>query len=258
LNGLDFHNERRAQEGLGTFWYCSRMVILLGPPGAGKGTQAQRIAGQYGLQHLSTGDMLRDNIHRDTELGRKARAFISRGELVPDDVVLRMVRDRIAHSDCMNGFILDGFPRSLAQAHGLDGICRLYKSRSTTVLNMMVQPDLLVRRLTNRRICEMSGHIYNLVDHSPVQPGICDVDGSELIQRPDDTEEVIRERIHTYECHTRPLIEYYSARGLLHDVAGMASPDAVTADIMQVLDKEDPKKLRRVSDHVIADGFRCP
>jgi adenylate kinase len=218
------------------------MVILLGPPGAGKGTQAQRIAGQFGLQHLSTGDMLRDNIRRDTELVRKAKPLINRGELVPDEIVLGMVQERIAQSDCVNGFILDGFPRTLSQAHGLEGICRLYRSRSTTVVNLVVRPELVVRRLTNRRICKMSGHIYSLVDSPPIHPGICDVDGSELVQRPDDAEAVIRERIQTYECHTRPLIDYYSARGLLYAVEGVGDPEAVMANIMEILDKEDPTK----------------
>jgi adenylate kinase len=217
-------------------------VILLGPPGAGKGTQAKRIAGRYGLQHLSTGDMLRDNVRRDTELARKAKPQINRGELVPDEIVLGMVQERIAQSDCENGFILDGFPRTMAQARGLEGICRLYSSRSTTVLNVAVQPDLVVRRLTNRRICKMSGHIYNLADRAPIHPGICDADGSELMQRPDDTETVIRERIQTYERHTRPLIDYYSAQGLLHHVDGVGEPDAVMANIVKLLDREDPTR----------------
>ena len=242
MNGLGFHNRRSVQVRPGTPWNSTRLVILLGPPGAGKGTQAQRIARQYGLQHLSTGDMLRDNLRRDTELAKKARPLINRGELVPDEIVLGMVQERIAQSDCVKGFILDGFPRTLAQARGLEGICRHYKSRSTTVVNVVVQPELLVRRLTNRRICRKNGHIYNLVDRSPLQPGICDSDGSELIQRPDDTEPVIRERFHTYERHTRPLIEYYSAQGLLHEVDGVGDPDAVLAKVTKVLESEDPTK----------------
>jgi adenylate kinase len=186
--------------------------------------------------------MLRDNIHSDTELARKAKPLINRGELVSDGIVLSMVQDRIAQSDCENGFILDGFPRTLPQALGLDGICRLYKSRSTIVLNMIVQPELLIRRLTNRRICKMNGHIYSLVDHPPIHPGICDADGSELMQRPDDTEAVIRERLQTYERYTPPLIDYYSARGLLYEVDGVGDPDSVLGNIMQVLDREDLTK----------------
>jgi adenylate kinase len=236
LNGLDFHDQRSAQERPGTLRYSARLVILLGPPGAGKGTQARRIAGQYGLQHLSTGDMLRDSLHRDTEFARKAKPLINRGELVPDNIVLGMVQDRIAQSDCGNGFILDGFPRTLPQAQGLEEMCRFYKPRSTTVLNMVVQPELLVRRLANRRICKMSGHTYSLVDRPPIDPGICDVDGSELTQRPDDMEAVIRERIHAHERHARPLIDYYSTQGLLYEVEGVGNPDAVMANIMRVLD----------------------
>jgi adenylate kinase len=242
LNGLDFHHQRSAQERPGTLWYSARLVILLGPPGAGKGTQAQRIAQQSGLQHLSTGDMLRDNFRRDTELGKMATPFINEGRLVPDDIVLGMVQDRIAQSDCVNGFILDGFPRTLAQARGLERICRVYKSKSITVVNLVVPADTLVRRLTNRRICKLSGHIYHLIDQRPIQNGICDVDDSELMQRPDDHEDVIRERIHTYECHTRPLIDYYAARGLLCRVEAMGDPDAVAAEINKVLDRQEPTK----------------
>jgi adenylate kinase len=158
--------------------------------------------------------------------------------LVPDQIILGMVQDWIAQSNCGNGFILDGFPRTLPQARGLEGIIRYYKSRSTTVVNIAVQPEFLIRRLTNRRICKMHGHIYSLVDRPPIREGICDVDGSELVQRPDDHEAVIRERIHTYECHTRPLIDYYSARGLLREVQGVGDPDAVMMHIMNILDKD--------------------
>ena len=242
MNGLDSHNQRSVREKPEYVGNCTRLMILLGPPGAGKGTQAQRIARQYGLQHLSTGDMLRDNVHRDTELGRRAKAIMDRGELVPDNIMLGMVQDRITQSDCGNGFVLDGFPRTLPQARGLERICRLFKSISITVLNVVVQPELLVRRLTNRRICKQSGHIYNLVDRPPIHAGICDADGSDLVQRPDDTESVIYQRIDAYERHTRPLVDYYSARGLLHKVDGIGKPDAVMANIKKVLNREDPKK----------------
>lgn len=242
MHGLDFQDRRSAQERPGTPRYCARLMILLGPPGAGKGTQAQRIARQYGLQHLSTGDMLRDNIHRNTELAKKAKPLIERGELVPDHIVLGMVHDRIAQSDSGNGFIFDGFPRTLPQAQGLERICRFDKSRSTTVLHLVVQPEVLVHRLTNRRICKAHGHIYNLVDRPPIHPGICDADGSELMQRPDDMEDVIRERMQAHENHTRPLIDYYSHRGLLSEVEGMGNPDAVTANIVKVLHREDATK----------------
>lgn len=252
MNGLDFHHQRSAQERPGTLWYSARLVILLGPPGAGKGTQAQRLAQQSGLQHLSTGDMLRDNLRHATELGKMATPFINEGRLVPDDIVLGMVQDRIAQSDCVNGFILDGFPRTLAQARGLERICRVYKSKSITVVNLVVHPDTLVRRLTNRRICKLSGHIYHLIDHPPIQNGICDVDGSELMQRPDDNEDVIRERIRTYECHTRPLIDYYAARGLLCRVEAMGHPDAVSSEIKTLLDRQEPTKQEARSSPPLA------
>jgi adenylate kinase len=242
LNGLDLHNQKSVQQGPGTLWNSVRIVILLGPPGAGKGTQAQRIAGQLGLQHLSTGDMLRDNIRRNTELARQAKPIIERGDLVPDHIILGMVQDAISQANSGNGFILDGFPRTLAQARGLEGIIRYYKSRSTTVVNIAVKPECLIHRLTNRRICKMHGHIYNISDRPPIHEGQCDVDGSELIQRPDDNEAVIRDRIHTYECHTRPLIDYYSARGLLREVRGVADAETVMSDILKILEKEEAAK----------------
>ena len=211
-------------------------VILLGPPGAGKGTQAQRIAEKYKLPHLSTGDMFRDNIRRETELGLKAKPMMERGELVPDDIVLRMVEDRISQPDCRNGFVFDGFPRTLAQANDLERICGKYNFGVTVVLHMVVDAALLMRRLTGRRICKSGGHIYNIYDRPPKQEGICDQDGSELIHRPDDTEGVISERLLAYEKQTRPLAEYYRTRKQLSPVDAMAKADDVTASIAKILD----------------------
>ncbi len=219
-----------------------RAVILLGPPGAGKGTQAQRIARRYGLPHLSTGDMFRDNIQRDTELGRKAKPLMERGELVPDEIVLGMVEDRISQVDCHNGFVFDGFPRTLSQAEDLDRICRRHNFGFTVVLHMVVDQDLLMRRLMGRRICKAGGHIYNVYDRPPKRDAICDEDGSELIHRPDDTESVIRERLAAYEKQTHPLVAYYKGHGLLSPVDAMADADAVTAGIMKVLDGAEERK----------------
>ena len=219
-----------------------RAVILLGPPGAGKGTQAQRIAQRYRLPHLSTGDMLRDHIQRDTELGRRAKPLMERGELVPDEIVLSMVEERISQPDCDNGFVFDGFPRTLAQAEDLERICRRHKFDYTIVLHMVVDPDLLMRRLTGRRICKTGGHIYNIFDRPARVEGICDLDGSELIHRPDDTEPVIRGRLSAYETQTRPLVDYYKGQGLLIEVDAMADADAVTASIGKTLDKAEARQ----------------
>jgi adenylate kinase len=217
-----------------------RAVILLGAPGSGKGTQAQRIAQWYRAPHLSTGDMFRDNIRRGTELGLKAKPLMERGDLVPDEIVLGMVADRIAQPDCKNGFLFDGFPRTLPQAVALDGILQGHKLASTIVLHMAVQQELLMRRLTGRRICKAAGHIYNIYDRPPKREGICDEDGSELIQRPDDTEPVIRERFAAYEALTLPLVDYYRSRGLLHSVDAMADADTVTYCIRKILDGAKP------------------
>jgi len=221
---------------VGVLQGLGRAVILLGPPGAGKGTQAQRIAQRYQLPHLSTGDMFRDNIQRETELGRKAKPLLERGELVPDEIVLGMVEARIDQPDCAKGFVFDGFPRTLRQADVLERICQQHHLGCTVVLHMVVNPDLLMRRLTGRRICKAGGHIYNIYERPPKREGICDLDGSELIHRPDDSEGVISERLAAYDRQTQPLVEYYTVRGLLSPVDAMSVADVVTESIARILD----------------------
>jgi adenylate kinase len=219
-----------------------RAVILLGPPGAGKGTQAQRIAQRYHLPHLSTGDMFRDHIQRGTDLGRKAKPLMETGDLIPDELVLGMVEHRISQPDCQNGFVFDGFPRTLAQADDLQRICEQHKFGTTVVLHMVVAQDLLMRRLTGRRICTAGGHIYNVYDRPPKCEGICDLDGSELIHRQDDTEAVISGRLAAYGAQTRPLADYYRERGMLYPVDAMVDADQVTANIFKILDGVEASK----------------
>jgi adenylate kinase len=217
-----------AAKGLG------RAVIFLGPPGAGKGTQAKQIAQEYGVPHISTGDMFREHVSRGTPLGLRAKAIMERGELVPDDLVLSMVEERISRLDCANGFILDGFPRTLPQAQRLDEILGRCKVQPL-VVHFAVDQNQLIRRLTGRRTCGICGEIYNIYDHPPKVAGRCDRDGGELVQRPDDREEVIAERLAAYGRQTRPLVDYYRGRGVLRDVDGMASPEAVTKDVLELL-----------------------
>jgi adenylate kinase len=218
-----------AAKGLG------RAVIFLGPPGAGKGTQAKQIAESYGVPHLSTGDMFREHVSRGTPLGLRAKPIMERGELVPDDLVLSMVEDRISRPDTEDGFILDGFPRTVPQAEKLDEILRRRFQTEPLVVHFVVDKNQLMRRLTGRRVCGIGGEIYNIYDHPPKVPGRCDRDGGELTQRPDDREEVIAERLAAYERQTRPLVDYYRQQGVLKDVDGMAAPEAVTKNVLGLL-----------------------
>jgi adenylate kinase len=212
-----------------------RAVIFLGPPGAGKGTQAKGVAQLYGVPHLSTGDMFREHVSRGTELGRRAKPIMERGELVPDDIVLGMVEERISRPDCAKGFVFDGFPRTLPQAQALDEILKRRQFGRPLVIHLVVDYDDLLRRLTGRRTCSVAGEIYNIYDHPPKVPGRCDNDGGELIQRPDDRPEVIRERLSTYERQTKPLTEYYRQQGVLEAVDGSASMEEVSRAVLAVL-----------------------
>ena len=218
-------------------------VILLGPPGAGKGTQAKRIAEIYGIPQISTGDILRANVALGTELGKKAKEVMGRGELVPDDLVNAMVADRLSQTDCDRGCILDGYPRTVPQAKWLDNHLKTKffdKERGCAlppiVIEIKIEYNVLLQRLTGRRSCPTCGRIYNVHYQPPRVNGICDVDGSKLVIRPDDREEVIVERLKEYEKKTRPLVEYYEASGRLRVVNGDQPVDVVAADILRAIE----------------------
>ena len=213
----------------------NRAVIFLGPPGSGKGTQAKMLADKYGVPHLSTGDMLREHIAKGTPLGLKAKPIMDRGELVPDSVVLKMVAERIERPDCSHGFVFDGFPRTVTQAKYLGELLKRQGFQQPTVIHMVIGYLLLIRRLTGRRVCKKCGAIYNIYDRPPKVEGICDLDGDELYQRPDDREEVIKPRLHAYDKLTAPLVSYYRHLGLLYEVDASKSVAEVEQEIWQAV-----------------------
>lgn len=218
-------------------------IILLGAPGAGKGTQAKLIVDRYGIPQISTGDILRDNRDRQTELGRKAAPIMAAGGLVPDDLVLAMVADRLSQPDCARGFILDGFPRTVTQAEWLDRFLssRTFDGRKMppVVISIEVGYNQLLQRLTGRRSCPVDGKIYNIYFHPPKKDGVCDFCGSRLVQREDDREEVISERLKSYESKTLPLVNYYRQQGRLHVLNGALPVDQVTAETFAVIEHND-------------------
>jgi len=218
-------------------------IILLGAPGAGKGTQAKRIAERYGIPQISTGDLLRDNVQRGTELGVQAKEIMARGELVSDDLMYDMVAQRLRQVDCGRGFILDGFPRTPAQAGWLDAFLEheffenLRRDKCVPiVIRINVDYNQLLSRLAGRRSCPVCGRIYNVYSQPPRVAETCDVDGSKLVTRNDDREEVIRERLTAYELQTRPVVDYYERKGRLVSVNGDLPVDQVTEQIFRVIE----------------------
>ena len=210
-------------------------LILFGPPGAGKGTQADRLQSDFQLPFISTGDMLRTNVKEGTELGAKAKEFMDAGELVPDDLIVAMAAKRLQESDAQDGFILDGFPRTIEQAKALAKQLSDLGRRVTAALLIDVPDEELVRRLSGRRMCVKSGHNYHVEFDPPKHEGICDQDGSRLIQRDDDKPDVIRNRLRVYHEQTEPLVEYYDEQGLMRRVDGTRQPAEVHDHIRAVI-----------------------
>ncbi|MFN3395601.1 MAG: adenylate kinase [Thermodesulfovibrionales bacterium] len=210
-------------------------LVLLGAPGAGKGTQAKKLIEKYGIPQISTGDLLRAAVSAGTQLGREAKSYMDKGELVPDRVVLGMVEERLKQDDCKKGYILDGFPRNVAQAEALDKMLSGLGMSLDAALSVDVPFDDLMKRLTGRRTCKSCGQMYNIYFNPPKKEGICDKCGGELFQRDDDKEETIKKRLEVYNSQTAPLIEYYGKKGILKSVKGTGSIDEIFNNICKVL-----------------------
>jgi len=210
-------------------------LILLGPPGAGKGTQAARIIEKYNIPHISTGDIFRENIKNGTELGKKAQEYMNKGQLVPDELVVEIATDRLTADDCKPGFLLDGFPRTVFQAEELDKFLEARGSRIDHVLDIDVNREELMVRLTGRRVCSKCGASYHVVNIPPEKEGICDVCGAELIQRKDDNEETAANRIEVYNSETKPLIDYYEKAGNIFHIDGTTGLENVFKTITDIL-----------------------
>jgi adenylate kinase len=212
-------------------------VILFGPPGAGKGTQAQRLFSAYGMPQVSTGDILRRAVKDGTPLGLKAKPLMEAGKLVPDELVIGLVEERLKRPDCRDGFVLDGFPRTVAQAQALDTMLASLGRRIDHVLSLEVPLEVVVRRLSGRRSCPKDGRVYHVTEAPPQRPGVCDACQTPLAHRPDDQEEVVRARQVTYRRDTEPLKAFYAERGLLRPVDGTGTLDEVFGRIQAVLGK---------------------
>ena len=208
-----------------------KYIVLLGPPASGKGTQATRLRETLDLPHVASGDLFRENLKNETELGLKAKVYMDRGELVPDDVTIAMVMDRLSRSDCTSGALLDGFPRTIAQAEALDEALAAHGHKISLVPSIVVPDAVLVERVSGRRLCRVCGEAYHVRFNPPKQPGVCDKDGGELYQRDDDNPETVRQRLQVYWQQTSPLIDRYRNQGVLVEVNGDQSIDAVAADL---------------------------
>jgi adenylate kinase len=212
-------------------------IVLLGPPGAGKGTQAEILVEKLELPHISSGDIFRENIKNGTELGKLAQTFMNQGKLVPDDLTIDMIRERFSRPDCVRGAILDGFPRTPAQADALELMLKGFGGRVDLVPFITAPTESLIERLTGRWTCRANGHIFHIRFNPPKQAGICDIDGSDLYQRDDDKPETVTNRIEVYQNQTAPLIDYYKKRGILAEINGLAPVEEVSAQLMSILKK---------------------
>jgi len=211
-----------------------KAIIFLGPPGAGKGTHAKEISSILNIPHISTGDIFRDAIKNQTELGMKVKEFLDSGKLVPDELVWEVVKDRLDAEDCKNGFILDGFPRTILQAELLDKYLK-EKNADLKVIYLDASDDLVIKRLSSRRVCKNCGAIYNLISMPPKKEGICDICGGELYQRSDDYPDVIKKRLETYYKETQPLIDYYKNRGVMYTISAEKDREEVLQEILKVV-----------------------
>ncbi len=212
-------------------------IVLLGPPGVGKGTQAKFIAETTSLPHVSSGDLYRDNINNGTELGKLAQSYMNKGELVPDDVTIRMIRERISLPDCKKGALLDGYPRTTVQAEALEKLLADFGGKVNYVPFITAPESVLIERLSGRWTCRANGHIFHEKYNPPKAAGLCDIDGSELYQREDDKSDTVVRRIQVYLKQTSPLIEYYRENGILSEVDGAQPIEKVSADLLKILGK---------------------
>ncbi|MEU1177170.1 adenylate kinase [Streptomyces sp. NPDC005820] len=215
-------------------------IVLVGPPGAGKGTQAAFLAKNLSIPHISTGDLFRANISRQTELGKLAKSYMDAGNLVPDEVTIGMAKDRMEQPDAEGGFLLDGFPRNVSQAEALDEVLQAESMKLDAVLDLEVPEEEVVKRIAGRRICRKdSSHVFHVTYSAPQQEGVCDVCGGELYQRDDDSEETVRKRLEVYHTQTEPIIDYYKAQGLVVTISALGKVEEVTGRAMGALQRDE-------------------